>query len=207
MSELDFLLGVSPAQEENVTGGPAGSRASATSGRWSASVILPIVPYFTFVALFLLVPTVVLFTKAFRPVTGSTTSAMVEAMNTSNRSSFMFSLKLSLYSAVLGAIIGFLFALAASRIERPRRLRNLVTGFSGVAANLGGIPLAFAFIASLGAQGLFTRIMYHYGIDLYGAGFKIYDFWGIVVVYLYFQIPLMLLVMLPAIDGLRPTWR
>ena len=207
MSELDFLLVFSPAQDENVTGGPAGSRASATSGRWSASVILPLVPYFTFVALFLLVPTVVLFTKAFRPVTGSTTSAMVEAMNASNRSSFMFSLKLSLYSAVLGAIIGFLFALAASRIERPRRLRNLVTGFSGVAANLGGIPLAFAFIASLGAQGLFTRIMYHYGVDLYGAGFKIYDFWGIVVVYLYFQIPLMLLVMLPAIDGLRPTWR
>lgn len=207
MSEIDFLLKFSPVQEKSVTGGPAGSRASATSGRWSPSLVLPILPYFTFVGLFLLVPTVVLFTKAFRPVTGSTTSAMVEAMNASNRSSFMFSLKLSLYSAILGAIIGFLFALAASRIERPRRLRNLVTGFSGVAANLGGIPLAFAFIASLGAQGLFTRILYHNGIDLYGAGFKIYDFWGIVVVYLYFQIPLMLLVMLPAIDGLRPTWR
>ncbi len=184
-----------------------GSRASFASVRRSSSQVLPLAPYFLFVGLFLVVPTVVLFAKAFRPVTGSTTSAMLEAMNESNRSSFLFSLKLSLISAVLGAFFGFVFALATSRIERPRRLRNLVTGFSGVAANLGGIPLAFAFIAALGAQGLFTRILFHNGIDLYGMGFKIYDFWGIVVVYLYFQIPLMLLVMMPAIEGLRPTWR
>ena len=184
-----------------------GSRASLASLRRSSLLALPLAPYFLFVGLFLAVPTVVLFTKAFRPVTGSTTSAMLEAINESNRSSFLFSLKLSLISAVLGAFFGFVFALATSRIERPRRLRNLVTGFSGVAANLGGIPLAFAFIAALGAQGLFTRILFHNGIDLYGMGFKIYDFWGIVVVYLYFQIPLMLLVMMPAIEGLRPTWR
>ena len=184
-----------------------GSRASLASLRRSSLLALPLAPYFLFVGLFLAVPTVVLFTKAFRPVTGSTTSAMLEAINESNRSSFLFSLKLSLISAVLGAFFGFVFALATSRIERPRRLRNLVTGFSGVAANLGGIPLAFAFIAALGAQGLFTRILFHNGIDLYGTGFKIYDFWGIVVVYLYFQIPLMLLVMMPAIEGLRPTWR
>lgn len=206
MSELEFPWST-PFPEENVTGGPVGSRASLASLRRSSLLALPLAPYFLFVGLFLAVPTVVLFTKAFRPVTGSTTSAMLEAMNESNRSSFLFSLKLSLISAVLGAFFGFVFALATSRIERPRRLRNLVTGFSGVAANLGGIPLAFAFIAALGAQGLFTRILFHNGIDLYGMGFKIYDFWGIVVVYLYFQIPLMLLVMMPAIEGLRPTWR
>ncbi|KGA12425.1 hypothetical protein GM51_21605 [freshwater metagenome] len=206
MSEFDFFW-ITPIPEENVGGGPVGSRASFASVRRSSSQALPLTPYFLFVGLFLIVPTVVLFAKAFRPVTGSTTSAMLEAMNESNRSSFLFSLKLSLISAVLGAFFGFVFALATSRIERPRRLRNLVTGFSGVAANLGGIPLAFAFIAALGAQGLFTRILFHNGIDLYGMGFKIYDFWGIVVVYLYFQIPLMLLVMMPAIEGLRPTWR
>jgi putative spermidine/putrescine transport system permease protein len=206
MSEIEFPW-ITPFPEENVTGGPVGSRASLASLRRSSLLALPLAPYFLFVGLFLAVPTVVLFTKAFRPVTGSTTSAMLEAMNESNRSSFLFSLKLSLISAVLGAFFGFVFALATSRIERPRRLRNLVTGFSGVAANLGGIPLAFAFIAALGAQGLFTRILFHNGIDLYGMGFKIYDFWGIVVVYLYFQIPLMLLVMMPAIEGLRPTWR
>ena len=207
MSEIEFPWMVSPSPREDVIGGPVGSRASSTSTQKPQFLWLPLLPYFLFVAMFLIVPAVVLFTKAFQPVTGSTKSAMLEALESSSRSSFLFSLKLSLISAILGSVLGFMFALATSRIERPRRLRQLITGFSGVAANLGGIPLAFAFIAALGSQGLFTRALFHNGIDLYGMGFKIYDFWGIVVVYLYFQIPLMLLVMMPAIDGLRPTWR
>ncbi|MEI8024571.1 MAG: ABC transporter permease subunit, partial [Actinomycetota bacterium] len=88
-----------------------------------------------------------------------------------------------------------------------RGLRNWMVGYSAVAANLGGIPLAFAFIASLGMQGLYTKILSVFGINLSAMGFKISDFSGIVLVYLYFQIPLMTLLMLPAIDGLKVTLR
>ena len=82
-----------------------------------------------------------------------------------------------------------------------------MTTFSGVAANFGGVPLAFAFIATLGTVGAVTRWLDKIGIDLYGHGFTLFGFWGIVVTYLYFQIPLMILIIAPAIDGLREEWR
>lgn len=170
------------------------------------SGVLPLLPFLIFVTIFLLVPTITLFVRASRRIEGGTKPAMMEAMSNELRGSFVYSAKLSVVSALSGAAIGFLFAVAVTRIDRPRWLRTWVTGFSGVAANLGGIPLAFAFIATLGVQGLVTRILYHWGVDIYDSGFTIASFWGIVVVYLYFQIPLMVLVMLPAIDGLKPTW-
>jgi putative spermidine/putrescine transport system permease protein len=71
---------------------------------------------------------------------------------------------------------------------------------------MGGIPLAFAFLAAFGMQGLATRLLREINIDIIGWGFRISDFWGIVLVYLYFQIPLMTLVLVPALDGLRRTW-
>ena len=110
-------------------------------------------------------------------------------------------------TALLGALIGVLLAYAAATLRRPKWLRSGVTAFSGVAANFGGIPLAFAFIAALGTQGLMTKILKSGGLDLQDQGFTIYSFWGLVIVYLYFQIPLMVLVTFPAIDGLKPAWR
>ncbi|MFM9121959.1 MAG: ABC transporter permease, partial [Actinomycetota bacterium] len=97
-------------------------------------------------------------------------------------------------------------AVALMRLSHVRGLRNVVVGYSAVAANMGGIPLAFAFLAAFGMQGLATRLLNGINIDLIGWGFRISDFWGIVLVYLYFQIPLMTLVIVPALDGLRKTW-
>jgi putative spermidine/putrescine transport system permease protein len=210
MSEFDFPQVFTPDTSEDVSGGPTGNgRALVLSARLSYRVrnALPLLPYFSFVAIFLGIPTIALFIKASRSIDGSTTPALLMAMQDQYRDAFIYTIKLSVYSAALGALIGSVLALAISRIEHPRRLREFVTGFSGVAANMGGIPLAFAFIAALGAQGLLTRILHFWGLDLYGSGFKIYNFWGIVVVYLYFQIPLMLLVIMPSIDGLKSTWR
>ena len=201
---------VTPMASEDAPGGPTGNgRALAASSQRSQwfRIALPLGPYFLFTALFLAIPTVVLFVKASRAIDGSTTPALVMAMQEQYRDAFIYSLKVASVSAIFGSLFGFILALAITRIERPRFIRNFFTGFSGVAANMGGIPLAFAFIASLGAQGLITRILFHWGIDLYGAGFKIFNFWGIIVVYLYFQIPLMVLVMLPSIEGLKKTWR
>lgn len=201
---------VTPMAGEDVPGGPTGNGralvASSQRSQWFRTA-LPLGPYFLFIALFLAIPTVVLFVKASRAIDGSTTPALVMAMQEQYRDAFIYSLKVAGISAIVGSLLGFVLALAITRIERPRFIRNFFTGFSGVAANMGGIPLAFAFIASLGAQGLITRILFHWGIDLYGAGFKIFNFWGIIVVYLYFQIPLMVLVMLPSIEGLKKTWR
>jgi len=132
---------------------------------------------------------------------------MREAITGSYFDSFAYTIKLSSLSALLGAIFGALLTAAVVRVERPNWIRQAVTSFAGVAANLGGIPLAFAFLAALGTQGLVTKALDWFGIDLLDTGFTISNFAGITVVYLYFQVPLMFLVTLPAFEGLRPTWR
>ncbi len=167
---------------------------------------LPVAPFVLFVGVFLLLPAVVVFQKALVRV-DEPTAPMIEAITGQYRKSFIFSIQLSAITAVLGVVFGTMVAASIVRLGHRRGLRNALTGYSAVAANLGGIPLAFAFLAALGMQGLVTKILRTSGIDLVGMGFKISDFWGIVVVYLYFQIPLMTLVMLPAIDGLKTTWR
>ena len=89
----------------------------------------------------------------------------------------------------------------------PRFLRTAITTFSGVAANFAGIPLAFAFIATLGTIGVVTRLLADLGYDPYQHGFTLFSKTGVELVYLYFQIPLMILVIAPAIDGLKREWR
>lgn len=172
----------------------------------STRVWLPVAPFVVFVGVFLLMPAVVVFQKALVRV-DEPKAPMIEAITGQYRKSFIFSMQLSAITAVLGVVFGTMVAASIVRLGHRRGLRNAMTGYSAVAANMGGIPLAFAFLAALGLQGLVTKILKTSGIDLIGMGFKISDFWGIVVVYLYFQIPLMTLVMLPAIDGLKATWR
>jgi len=140
---------------------------------------------------------------------GAFSSAALTDAISDERQAFIGSLKLSFVTALLGVVFGALLAYAAATATRPRWLRSLVTAFSGVAANMGGVVLAFLFITLLGRQGLGTKVLKEgVGFDLYGTGwFDLSGFWGWVTVYLYFQIPLMVLVTLPSIDGLKPAWR
>ena len=102
---------------------------------------------------------------------------------------------------------GLLIAYAAIRKGTPGWIRSVFGTFSGVAANFGGIPLAFAFIATLGTIGIVTQFINNvFGINIYDHGFAIWSRNGVELVYLYFQIPLMILVIAPAIDGLRAEW-
>jgi putative spermidine/putrescine transport system permease protein len=130
------------------------------------------------------------------------------------RDAFETSIEISLVTALLGAVFGLLLAYAVSRESMPRFIRSGFTTFSGVAANFGGIPLAFAFIATIGTIGVVTKFMQdHLGFDLYNwtppwssTPFTLFSKTGVEVVYLYFQVPLMLLVIAPAIDGLKREW-
>ncbi len=167
-----------------------------------------LVPFLAFLSVFLIVPAISVFAQALHNADGSFGfSSLGEAFSGQNRDAFIFSIGFSAMAAMVGVVIGGLLAYAAATIRRPRWLRNLVTSFSGVAANLGGIPLAFAFLALLGRQGVLTKIIGAAGFDLYESGFGFDTSFGLIVVYSYFNIPLMLLVTLPAIDGLSATWR
>ncbi|MEU3911693.1 ABC transporter permease subunit [Streptomyces sp. NPDC029721] len=111
------------------------------------------------------------------------------------------SVQLSALTALLATLIGVLIAQALVT-SRSTALRSAALTASGVLANFGGVPLAFAFIATAGISGVVTRLA-----DLTGLGWDLYSFTGLTVVYLYFLIPLMVLVIVPALDGLRPQWR
>src|SRR5205085_7132163 len=116
-------------------------------------------------------------------------------------------IEVSLVTALIGALGGILIAYAAIREGTPRWVRSAFTTFSGVAANFGGIPLAFAFIATLGTIGIATKFMNNQLHLHVWSGADLFTKTGVEIVYLYFQFPLMILVIAPAIDGLRREWR
>lgn len=121
--------------------------------------------------------------------------------------SFTNSLIISSVSAVVGAVGGAVLAYAVVTGNPNGILRRLVTSAAGVLAQFGGVSLAIALIATLGSEGFVTQFLLARGLDIFARGIWLYDPIGIIVVYLYFQIPLMVLVFLPALDGLRPQWR
>jgi putative spermidine/putrescine transport system permease protein len=117
------------------------------------------------------------------------------------------SIEISLVTAVLGGLFGLLVAYAAIRDGTPKWIRSGLTTFSGVAANFGGIPLAFAFIATIGPLGVVTVWLRNAGWDPTQHGIQLFSKTGVELAYMYFQLPLMILVIAPAIDGLRNEWR
>src|SRR5262249_47927404 len=114
---------------------------------------------------------------------------------------------LSVLASIIPGIFGLLIAYAIFTAKRASLLRQVVITASGVFANFGGVPLAFLFVASFGSTGLATTWLNDLGFNIYDAGFNLYTLSGVVLVYMYFQIPLMVLVILPALEGLRPAWR
>ena len=169
---------------------------------------LGVAPFLLFAILFLIVPTVFLVVGAFVGHDGSFTLQNLVNLDTPQIiSSFWISLRVSVASAIVGAIAGLIVALAVIRGRLPESVRSTVMTFSGVASNFAGIPLAFAFIATLGRLGLITVLLRTYaGFDIYRAGFNLLSFWGLTITYFYFQIPLMILIIAPAIDGLKKEW-
>jgi putative spermidine/putrescine transport system permease protein len=119
----------------------------------------------------------------------------------------MKSIQLAVMTAIAGAIFGALLAWAVVRGDPNGQLRQIVIAASGVLAQFGGVMLAFAFLATFGFNGLVTIFFKSYlHVDLLSDASWLYSLTGLAVVYTYFQIPLMLIVFLPSLDGLRQEW-
>jgi putative spermidine/putrescine transport system permease protein len=170
---------------------------------------LGIVPFFLFALLFLVLPTMQIVVGAFRtPEGGVTLQNVANLFTPSILSAFWISVRISFASAFLGCLIGFAVAAAVTLGDLPGWLRGPVLTFSGVASNFAGVPLAFAFLATLGRLGLVTVLLRDWlGVNIYGLGFNLLSFWGLTLTYLFFQIPLMILIVTPALDGLKREWR
>lgn len=167
------------------------------------------VPFAIFVFLFLILPTVRIVLGAFQTPGGSFTFENIRGLfTTSILSAYWISIKISIASALLGCLIGFAVSAAVVLGGLPKGIRGPLLTFSGVASNFAGVPLAFAFLATLGPAGLITLFLQtQFGINLRVYGFNLLSFWGLTVTYLFFQIPLMILIITPAIDGLKREWR
>ncbi|AXC49935.1 ABC transporter permease subunit [Paracoccus suum] len=173
------------------------------------SVWLGLAPFAIFALLFLILPTLSVVVGAFRDSQGGFTLDNVAGLGQERiRHALWLSVRLSLATAIIGCVAGFAIAAVVTRGGLPRGLRGPLMSFSGVAANFAGVPLAFAFIATLGRLGFVTVLLRDWlGFNLYATGFNLLSFWGLVLTYLYFQIPLMVLVITPSLDGLKTEWR
>jgi putative spermidine/putrescine transport system permease protein len=165
-------------------------------------------PFFVYTIAFLFVPAGAVLLGAFQDKHDNATLGNVRLLfHHPYIDAFKTSIEISLVTALLGGLVGLFIAYAAIREGTPAWIRSILTTFSGVAANFGGIPLAFAFIATLGPLGILTVYLRNLGWDPSNHGFSLFTKTGVELTYLYFQFPLMILVIAPAIDGLRKEWR
>ena len=170
---------------------------------------LGVTPFFVFALMFLILPTLFLIIGGFQDTDGSfTLQNIANLFQPTILNAYWLSIKVSAASAIGGALIGSLLAWAAVMGGLPAWIRPTLMTFSGVASNFAGVPLAFAFLATLGRTGLVTALLANaFGFNIYRSGFNLLSFWGLALTYLYFQIPLMVLMLTPALDGLKREWR
>jgi putative spermidine/putrescine transport system permease protein len=188
---------------------PEALRPDIASGRRRLSYAwLGTVPFFAYAIAFLFVPAGAVLLGAFQDKNDNPTLANVRLLfDHPYIDAYKTSFEISVVTALVGGLCGLFIAYAAIREGTPRWVRSILTTFSGVAANFGGIPLAFAFIATIGPLGLVTVFLRSHGFDLTQHNLTLFSKWGVELAYLYFQLPLMILVIAPAIDGLKKEWR
>ena len=156
-------------------------------------------PFFAYTACFLLAPTVIVIVGAFQDRSGNFTLANFNKMFEANTiAAFGTSILVSLASSLIGAVVGALASYALVIGAKPNGLlRRMVSAISSVLAQFGGVMLAFAFIATIGINGIGTMLIKTL------TGYTVNPNWlsslpGLVTIYCYFQIPLMIIIFLPA---------
>ena len=178
-----------------------------------------VIPFFVFIFVCLILPSLNLFIGAFQDQKGNFTLGNIGLLlDPYILKAYSISLQVSLITSIIGGLFGFFVAYAVTLGKVPRWMRNVLMTFSGLAANFGGVPLAFAFIATIGHTGILTALLKQVcfpgtggaqicPFDIYNDGFNLYSVTGLTLAYLYFQFPLMVLTITPALEGLRNEWR
>ncbi len=170
--------------------------------------VLGLVPFTAYILLFLALPTLLALGTGLVDGDGAFTWTNLAALGDPVvLNTFGNSLWLSALTAVVGAVVGALFCYALIGAKPTGVLRTVVDAASGVLAQFGGVMLAFAFVATIGIQGMVTLWLRDtFGTDIFADGVWLYDTPGLILPYLYFQVPLMIITFLPALEGLKPQW-
>jgi putative spermidine/putrescine transport system permease protein len=165
-------------------------------------------PFALYVLLFLGIPTTLAVVSGFFTEDGSFTLDNVAGLVApSVLATFGSSFWVSAVTAVVGAVVGALVCYTLLGTRADGALRSFIDSASSVLAQFGGVMLAFAFIATIGGQGLVTVLLKdRLGIDIFENGVWLYQVPGLLPVYIYFQVPLMIITFLPALEGLKTQW-
>lgn len=165
-------------------------------------------PFALYVLAFLVLPTVLAIASGFFQRDGSFTFDNVATLGDPVIiRTFVTTLWLSALTAIVGAVLGALVCYALIGVRPDGPLRSTVDAISGVLAQFGGVMLAFAFVATIGIQGMVTvALRDRFGLDIYENGVWLYEAPGLILPYIYFQVPLMVIVFLPAMQALKPQW-
>ena len=189
-----------------------GSKSLGAGSRywWQSRAVLGVIPFFIFTGVFLLFPTYSVITGAFKNSNGQfDTSQIKQLLNSSLvHHAFLNSLRISVQTAILGSILGGLFAWVLVTGKSGSWFYRISVALSSVLAQFGGVMLAFAFLATFGFNGVISSLMAKVLPNSFLAQSAwLYGINGLTVVYTFFQIPLMILVFLPTIENMKPQWR
>ena len=193
------------------TSAPTGTERVGTRGAGGRTLRrrgvgwLGFAPFGVYVLLFLAVPGVVAIASGFFDEGGRPTLANFAAFaDPVIRSNFVNSIWLSALSAVISAVVGALVCWALASVRPDGLVRAVVDSASSVFAQFGGVMLAFAFIATLGASTFVQQVVL--GATSFDTSTFLYSVAGLVLPYTYFGVPLMVLAFMPAFEGLKPQW-
>lgn len=169
--------------------------------------VLGLTPFALYVLLFLAIPTVLAVLSGLFDAQGHFTMANVAALFAPDiLKTFASSFWVSAITAIVGAVVGALVCYALLGTRPQGALRSMVDSAASVLAQFGGVMLAFAFIATIGIQGFVTVLLKGLGINIFENGVWLYQVPGLLLPYIYFQVPLMIITFMPALEGLKPQW-
>ena len=169
--------------------------------------LLALLPFLVVAFLYEIIPLIMIVVNSFRPDGGGAfTLANYQEVFSKllYKKAIINSIKISLVSAVVGIIVAFLGARAAH--SHQGKLNNVFMTVLNMVSNFAGIPLAFAYMILLGNAGFMVNVGKEFGIDFL-ANYDLYTTSGMSLIYIYFQIPLSTLLLIPAFDGIRKEWQ
>lgn len=170
--------------------------------------LLALLPFLLLVSLFELIPVITVVIKSFLPEGGGPGFTLEHYQNIFTkklyRSAVVNSLSVALLSSIFGLFIAFAGAKAAA--GEGGRGKRLFMSVLNMVSNFSGVPLAFSYIILFGNAGVLTMAGKAWGIGFL-AEFPLYTVWGLLLIYVYFQIPLATLLLIPAFDAVRKEWK
>ena len=191
--------------------GTGSTKSGAGSRYWrNKTAYLGVIPFLLFTGIFLIYPTASVVNGAFRNAEGVYNPGKIKELYLSPiyRNAFSNSLEISIKTAVLGAVLGGLFAWTLTTGKQGGLFNRVAIALSSVLAQFGGVMLTFAFLATFGFNGLASSFAMKYAPNSFLTQSDwLYSLNGLAVVYTFFQIPLMVLVFLPSLENMKPQWR